>query len=35
MEREMWGWLARILTFGWAINAGGAVVMLLQYMLDY
>lgn len=35
IEREAWGWLARVLTFGWALNAGGASLMLLQYTLNY
>lgn len=35
IERETWAWLARILTFGWALNAGGASLMLLQYALKY
>lgn len=35
IEREGWGWLARALTFGWAINAAGASLMLLQYALRY
>jgi len=35
IDREAWGWLARLLTFGWAINAGGAAVLLLQVALGY
>ncbi|MFN4141622.1 hypothetical protein [Aestuariivirga sp.] len=35
IEREAWGWLARVLTFGWAINAAAASLMLLQYTLNY
>ena len=35
IEAAAWGWLARALTFGWALNAGGAALMLLQYALDY
>jgi hypothetical protein len=30
IEREALGWLARVLTFGWAINAVGATFLLLQ-----
>jgi hypothetical protein len=30
IEREGLGWLARVLTFGWAINAVGATFLLLQ-----
>lgn len=35
IEREAWGWLARLLTFGWAINAAGASLLLLQVALGY
>lgn len=35
IDREAWGWLARVLTFGWAINAAGAAVLLLQVALGY
>jgi hypothetical protein len=35
IDREAWGWLARVMTFGWALNAGGASLLLLQYMLHY
>lgn len=30
IERETLGWMARLLTFGWAINAAGATIFLLQ-----
>jgi hypothetical protein len=30
IERETLGWMARLLTFGWAINAVGASFLLLQ-----
>jgi hypothetical protein len=30
VEREALGWLARVLTFGWALNAMGASLLLLQ-----
>ncbi|KPQ08473.1 MAG: Positive regulator of sigma(E), RseC/MucC [Rhodobacteraceae bacterium HLUCCA12] len=35
IDREAWGWIARVLTFGWALNAGGGALMLLQYTLNY
>ena len=35
IAREAWGWIARILTFGWAINAAGGALMLLQYTMNY
>ena len=35
IEREAWGWLARVLTIGWALNAAGGSLMLLQYALGY
>jgi hypothetical protein len=35
IDREAWGWLARTLTFGWAINAAGGSLMLLQFALGY
>ena len=31
--REAWTWLARVLTIGWAINAAGMSVFLLQWLL--
>lgn len=30
IDRTTLGWMARVLTFGWAINAVGASLMLLQ-----
>lgn len=30
VEPEVWGWLARVLTFGWAINAVGLSFLVLQ-----
>lgn len=33
LGREVWGRLARVLTFGWALNAGGAALMLLRQAL--
>jgi hypothetical protein len=30
IEREGLGWMARVLTFGWAINAVGVSLILLQ-----
>lgn len=35
IEREAWGWLARVLTFAWALNAAGVSLMLLQFALNY
>lgn len=35
IDRDAWGWIARILTFGWAINASGGCLMLLQVALGY
>jgi hypothetical protein len=35
IDREAWGWLARVLTFGWALNAAGGSLMLLQYAIGY
>ncbi len=35
IDREAWGWLARALTIGWALNAAGGSLMLLQYALGY
>lgn len=31
--REAWSWLARYLTFAWAINAAGMSAMLMNYLL--
>ncbi|WP_270938288.1 hypothetical protein [Falsiroseomonas oryzae] len=33
IPRDAWTWLARVLTFGWAINAAGMSVMLLQSLM--
>lgn len=35
IERETWGWIARLLTFGWVLNAGGGSLLLLQMALGY
>lgn len=35
IDRDAWGWLARLLTFGWALNAAGAALLLLQVALGY
>jgi hypothetical protein len=35
IDSDAWGWLARLLTFGWALNAAGGSLMLLQYALGY
>lgn len=35
IDREAWGWIARVLTFGWALNAAGGALMLLQYAMGY
>jgi len=35
IDREAWGWIARVLTFGWALNAAGGSLLLLQYTLGY
>lgn len=35
IDQETWGWIARTLTFGWAINAAGGCLMLLQFALGY
>lgn len=35
IDREAWGWIARVLTVGWALNAAGGALMLLQYALGY
>jgi hypothetical protein len=35
IDSQTWGWLARVLTFGWALNAVGASLMLVQYALNY
>lgn len=35
VDRQTWGWLARLLTFGWALNAAGVSLMLVQYALNY
>lgn len=35
IDREAWGWLARLLTFGWAANAAGGSLLLLQVALGY
>jgi len=35
VDREAWGWIARALTFGWALNAAGASLMLLQVAMHY
>lgn len=34
-EREAIGWLARLLTFAWAVNAVGGSLMLLQAAFGY
>lgn len=33
IDREAWGWIARVLTIGWALNAAGGSLMLLQYAM--
>jgi hypothetical protein len=35
IDREAWAWIARVLTFGWALNAAGGSLMLLQYAMGY
>jgi hypothetical protein len=35
IERETLGWMARLLTFGWALNAVGGSLMLLQAAFGY
>lgn len=35
IDREGWGWIARVLTVGWALNAAGGSLMLLQFALGY
>ncbi|WFE77237.1 hypothetical protein [Roseinatronobacter sp. S2] len=35
VERDAWGWIARVLTVGWALNAAGGSLMLLQFALGY
>jgi hypothetical protein len=35
VPRDAWSWLARVLTIGWALNAAGMSVMLLQRVLGY
>lgn len=35
IDREAWGWAARVLTVGWALNAAGGSLMLLQFALGY
>lgn len=35
IDREAWGWIARVLTIGWALNAAGGSLMLLQYAMGY
>lgn len=35
IDRDAWAWLARVLTVGWALNAGGASLMLLEYAMGY
>lgn len=35
IDREAWGWIARVLTFGWALNAAGGSLMLLQVAMNY
>lgn len=33
IDRDAWGWIARVLTVGWALNAAGVSLMLLQFAL--
>lgn len=35
IDREAWGWIARVLTVGWALNAAGGSLMLLQVAMGY
>lgn len=35
IDREAWGWMARVLTVGWALNAAGGALMLLQFAMGY
>ena len=35
IDREAWGWLARVLTIGWALNAAGGSLMMVQYAIGY
>lgn len=35
IDREAWGWIARVLTVGWALNAIGGSLLLLQLALGY
>lgn len=35
IDRQSWGWIARALTVGWALNAAGGALMLLQYAMGY
>lgn len=35
IDREAWGWIARVLTIGWVLNAAGGSLMLLQYAMGY
>jgi hypothetical protein len=35
IDRDAWGWMARVLTVGWMLNAAGGSLMLLQFALGY
>lgn len=35
IDHEAWGWIARVLTIGWALNAAGGSLMLLQHAMGY